>query len=340
VPKSKQTKRPLAIEPRATIEPKIDVPTRENYARAIISVCLKSGLVTARLVLDAEKKLSPDEFKAMTETDLPFRPRKAQQLRAIARNKVLNDPTHESLLPGSWTTLYLLAKLDERLKAEGTLKEWIEKGIVHPKIEREEIEAQIKKAREERIRKAYEAAGYGSDDGDDQEADDQEADDQEANDQEADDTPPPSPPDPPRNDGDDEPDAAPSPPAAKSSKPPSSEPTPKQQQAAPADIGADSAAEAARHRARADELENIKRRLETQNLALRSEVEEAKAGVGRLAADVRAFLVALVARVADMEGAQREGLFHTLNQVLDDLPMPSAPSDGFEIPEFLRREAS
>jgi hypothetical protein len=334
--------RALAINPGATIDdPQVDVPTRENYARAIISVCRKSGLVTARLVLDAEKKLSPDEFKAMTETDLPFGPRKAQRLRVIARNKVLNDPTHESLLPGSWTTLYLLAKLDERLKAQDTLKEWIEKRIIHPKIEREEVEALIKKEIEERKRKAYEewdkaneSAGNGSGDGDD------------AADQAAEDTQPPSSEDPPHNAGDDAPDITPLPsptttslPSTTTTPPKPGDPTPTQQQTARHDIGPDSAAEAARWRARADELENTKCRLEIQIKGLESEVQEAKAGVGRLAADVRAFLVALVTRVADMEGVRREGLFRTLNQVLADVPTP-APSDGFDIPEFLRREAS
>jgi hypothetical protein len=75
-----------------------------------------------------------------------------------------------------------------------------------------------------------------------------------------------------------------------------------------------------------------------QNLALRSEVAEAKTGVGRLADDVRAFLAALVAHVAGMEGEQRTELFHRLNEVL--VAASPAPDDGLDIPECLRRQAS
>jgi hypothetical protein len=101
-------------------------------------------------------------------------------------------------------------------------------------------------------------------------------------------------------------------------------------------IGPDSAGEHARVRARLEGLENENQQLKFKITGLESEVNEAKAGVGRLADDIRAFIGALVARVAGMERERREGVFRALNRVLADPPM-SPPDDGDGIPENLRR---
>jgi hypothetical protein len=98
--------------------------------------------------------------------------------------------------------------------------------------------------------------------------------------------------------------------------------------AARANVGENGASEAARLRARNDELERDKSRLERQNLALHGEVGEAKAGV-HLAEDVRDFLDALVAHVAntDADGEPRKELFRALHQFLADRPIaPRAES--------------
>jgi DNA-binding Lrp family transcriptional regulator len=80
-------------------------------------------------------------------------------------------------------------------------------------------------------------------------------------------------------------------------------------------VGADSTGEAAL-RERIRKIENEKRQLETQNLGLKSEVEEAKARPA-LDADVRSFLDVLIARVSKMNGEEeRKGLFRALYETL------------------------
>jgi hypothetical protein len=67
----------------------------------------------------------------MVEADLPFGPRSARMLMAIAANPVLSDRKHVSDLPPSWGTLYQLSRLPEdRLLAA------IESGEVTPGTER------------------------------------------------------------------------------------------------------------------------------------------------------------------------------------------------------------
>jgi len=45
--------------------------------------------------------------------DLPFAARTAQRLMAVAADARLANPTHVSLLPPSWGTLYELTKLPD-----------------------------------------------------------------------------------------------------------------------------------------------------------------------------------------------------------------------------------
>src|SRR5262249_19472291 len=132
---------PLAIEPGATIETHIEEPTRERYVEAITSACRKAGLVTGMILLDAKETLKHGDFEAMIESGLPFGPRTAERLMVVARNEVLSNPTHASLLPGSWTVLHELALVDKALEAPGTLQGWIETGVVHPKLKRDEVKA-------------------------------------------------------------------------------------------------------------------------------------------------------------------------------------------------------
>ena len=49
----------------------------------------------------------------MVEQDLPFGPRTAQRLIAIAASPALSNATHVSLLPTAWGTRYELSRLPE-----------------------------------------------------------------------------------------------------------------------------------------------------------------------------------------------------------------------------------
>ena len=46
--------------------------------------------------------LAHGEFTAMIDSDLPFSPRTAQRLMAVAQHAVIANPTHGSPLPASW----------------------------------------------------------------------------------------------------------------------------------------------------------------------------------------------------------------------------------------------
>ena len=77
------------------------------------------------LLIAAKQELPHGQFEAMVENALPFGPRTAERLMAIAADQRLRNPTHVSHLPCSWGTLYELTKLsDERfaeLLADGTI---------------------------------------------------------------------------------------------------------------------------------------------------------------------------------------------------------------------------
>jgi hypothetical protein len=82
----------------------------------------------------ADRKMVHGEFEAMVEKDLPFRPRTARMLMAIARDERLTDRKHVSVLPPSWGTLYLLTKLTgEEFEAR------LAAGLIRPDLERNEI---------------------------------------------------------------------------------------------------------------------------------------------------------------------------------------------------------
>ena len=68
-----------------------------------------------------------------------FSSRTANRLMVIAENRVLSDPTHVSVLPPHWGTLYLLALIDEQ-----DLEKLIADGKIHPDITREQVEDLIR----------------------------------------------------------------------------------------------------------------------------------------------------------------------------------------------------
>jgi N6-adenosine-specific RNA methylase IME4 len=74
----------------------------------------------------------------MIKSELTFGARMAQRLMAIAADERLANPTHVSLLPASWGTLYELTKLDDEAFAEA-----IEQKIIRPDVERNEVASRI-----------------------------------------------------------------------------------------------------------------------------------------------------------------------------------------------------
>ena len=91
---------------------------------------------TGRQLLAAKGKggLPHGDFTAMIESDLPFGPRTAQRLMAIAADQRLTKATHGSYLPPHWRTLYELTKLpDDVFRAK------IKDGTIHPDMQRNEI---------------------------------------------------------------------------------------------------------------------------------------------------------------------------------------------------------
>src|SRR5207247_103476 len=71
-------------------------------------------------------------------SELPFTPRTAERLMAIARNEVLTDATHESHLPVAVSTLYELSRI-----SKPTLEEKIKDGTITPKLERHEVATKV-----------------------------------------------------------------------------------------------------------------------------------------------------------------------------------------------------
>ena len=65
------------------------------------------------LLLEAKQKLDHGTFEEMVEAALPFGPRTARRLMAVARDGRLR--THASVLPPSWYTLYELTRLSNDL---------------------------------------------------------------------------------------------------------------------------------------------------------------------------------------------------------------------------------
>jgi N6-adenosine-specific RNA methylase IME4 len=95
---------------------------------------VQAVIETGRLIKQAKDDLDHGEFTAMIESDLPFGARTAQRLMRIAADKRLSNPTHVSLLPSHWGTLYELTKLDDR-QFEARIKT----GAIHPEMERRDV---------------------------------------------------------------------------------------------------------------------------------------------------------------------------------------------------------
>ena len=91
---------------------------------------------TGKALIDAKADLPHGAFTEMVETDLLFSTRTAQRLMAIAEHPSLSNPTHVSVLPASWGTLYELSKIDGC-----TVEKLIQAGRIYPELERKDISA-------------------------------------------------------------------------------------------------------------------------------------------------------------------------------------------------------
>ena len=95
-----------------------------------------SIIETGALLLEAKDKVEHGEFEEMIERELPFGPRAARMLMDIARNPILSDRTHGSVLPPSWRTLYELT----RVPADVLIAK-IEDHSINPGMERKDVAA-------------------------------------------------------------------------------------------------------------------------------------------------------------------------------------------------------
>jgi hypothetical protein len=96
--------------------------------------CVEDIIATGRLLIEAKKELGYGSWLGMVTQKLPFRVRTAQRLIAIAKNPVIADATHGSLLPPSWRTLYEMTRLPDDV-----LREKFASGAITPSTERKDI---------------------------------------------------------------------------------------------------------------------------------------------------------------------------------------------------------
>jgi hypothetical protein len=110
---------------------------RQHHIR-LIGVAWQKGvesiIETGRLLIAAKDEIAHGEFVAMIENELPFAPRTAERLMAVASNRILSNPTHVSHLPPAWSTLYELSQIDDV-----TLLKKIKAGEITPRMERKDV---------------------------------------------------------------------------------------------------------------------------------------------------------------------------------------------------------
>ena len=131
---------PVSISSEKIYLPQIiSFKTRASYAAEIVRAwqhSVDSIITVGRLIAEAKAELRHGEFSAMIRADLPFGPRTARPLMAVAQHPVIAKGTHASVLPPSWTTLYELTRLPEK-----TLEAKIAEGVIHAGIERKDVAA-------------------------------------------------------------------------------------------------------------------------------------------------------------------------------------------------------
>jgi len=129
----------------AALQPGMDAPPSAWAAR--IKACWQAsveGIIEAgRLLTEARHAIGHGKWQEMCEKDLPFTPRTAQMLMAIAKDPRLTDAKRVSLLPPAWGTLYQLTKLDDK-----AFDAAIEQKVIRPDMERRDVK--VMQSRERR----------------------------------------------------------------------------------------------------------------------------------------------------------------------------------------------
>lgn len=121
---------------------------RSEWANRICAAWRQSVgsiLETGRLLKQAKEALIAADWTAMIECELPFTRRTADRLIAIGEDPKLADPTHVSLLPPHWGTIYECIKLDDK-----QFEACIADGTINPDMERRDIATVVKRARREK----------------------------------------------------------------------------------------------------------------------------------------------------------------------------------------------
>lgn len=131
--------------------------TPSQWAKAINAAwrgSVDSIIETGRLLNAAKDACEHGAFLKMVENALPFNPRTAQRLMAIAADSRLTKATHVSLLPPHWGTLYEISQLDD-----DTFATRIADGTINPDMERgDALRARTQAHREERLDEMRELA--------------------------------------------------------------------------------------------------------------------------------------------------------------------------------------
>jgi hypothetical protein len=124
---------------------KAEPRTAAEYAERIIAChqrTLQAIVESGTLLIRAKEHLPHGEFGGMVERDLPFGPRHARRLMAIASNQRIANRTHVSVLPEAVGTLYELTKLDD-----STFEKRITDGTIRPDMVRQDIARALKHER-------------------------------------------------------------------------------------------------------------------------------------------------------------------------------------------------
>ena len=136
----------ISPEQRAAIEAKREEEYQDDDDDELVQWAEKltkaygkavAGFVkVGRLLIQAKQELGPGRFGELWNGDeyaLPFGWRQANKFMSIADNKVLTDSTHESKLPTSVETLYILSRIPEE-----KLRKLISSGKVHTNLTRQQ----------------------------------------------------------------------------------------------------------------------------------------------------------------------------------------------------------
>jgi hypothetical protein len=126
-----------------------DPDGRERYWADRIGGHLRNAaehvIEAGRDLIDAKAELGHGKFERMVVEHLRCSLRTAEMLMKIARDPVLSNPKHASLLPAAWTTLYELQKLPpfilERKFADGSITPGLQRKDVRKLITVADVEA-------------------------------------------------------------------------------------------------------------------------------------------------------------------------------------------------------